>query len=489
MFFSSAWKVLGRISPLLLVNLCYTGVPFIRMVLLSRFLDLRELGFAAVLTAVYSTSELVTDINISRFVLSAPRENYHEALAAAHALSALRGLLVGLAIVALSPIIAAAFSLGADWPSFAALGLISAFAGLEHLGPRIAERDYRYAPQLKVVTVASVISLAALFGGIFVFHNHLALVASLVGYMLGLAVASRIFADTPYRWRFRTPLFVRAFHFGYPLMFNGLGLAVSAQADRFLVGAMLGLPALGVYSVLTVATTIPVGVGVRIANSVTLAMLFNRADEPAAFQARLRLASRTIPLMAAGLGAGILAMINIVVPLVFGHKFVASQWMIVFLAFAAFFRMARCEPGTGILMIEGRTKRLALANLMVGGGLIFSAAFMVFAPTIEAATLGRCFGEVLGLAGMLYLTRSVMKAAIRDNLIALGLSAIVLSVGGLLVVFGSVGNTISASLGFLCLAVAVLGLLGFSARAIMAEAGFSVLSRLGRQQDVNNISL
>ena len=158
-----------------------SGVPFIRMMMLSHFLDLRELGFASLLTAVYSSFELITDINISRFVISAPRENYEEALAAAHALSALRGLMLALAIVVLSPFIAAAFSLGFQWPSFAALGLIVFLRSLEHLGPRIAEREYRYAPQLKVVTVSYGMGLAALFGTIFVFANHLALIASSLG--------------------------------------------------------------------------------------------------------------------------------------------------------------------------------------------------------------------------------------------------------------------------------------------------------------------
>jgi O-antigen/teichoic acid export membrane protein len=468
-------KLAGRTSPLLLVNIYDVGVPFIRMIVLSRFLDLRELGFASLLTAVYSSFELITDINISRFVISAPRENYEEALAAAHALSALRGFAVALAMVALSPIIAATFSLGSQWPSFAALGLIVAARSLEHLGPRIAEREYRYWPQLKVTTVAQGVSLAGLFGGIFLFANHLALVASLLGQMLGLALGSRFFSTTPYRWRFRTPLFAKAFYFGYPLMFNGLGLAVSSLADRFLVGAMLG--ALGVYSVLMLVTATPVSLGAKILSSVTLPMLFNRTDTQAAFQARLKLAARAVPLVAGALGAGILAMINIVVPPVFGHNFSASRWMIVFVVFMGFFRMARGDPGTAILMIEGRTKRLALANLIVGGGLIFSVAFMALAPTIEAAAFGRCLGEVLGLAAMLYLTRSMMKAAIRDNLLTIGLSSAVLCVGSLLVVLASVGNKIAPSLAFLCLAGAVLGYWALRSRPLMAEGGFSVLSR------------
>ncbi len=139
------------------------------MLALSHLLDLRELGFASILMAVYGTFEMVTDINISRFVMAAPRENYHETLAAAHALSVVRGLVVGAAAVILSPLIAGAFSLGADWPTFAALGLVIAIRGFEHLEPRIAERDYRYGPQLKVSAVAYGLASRALFGAVLVF--------------------------------------------------------------------------------------------------------------------------------------------------------------------------------------------------------------------------------------------------------------------------------------------------------------------------------
>jgi hypothetical protein len=86
---------------------------------------------------------------------------------------------------------------------------------------------------------------------------------------------------------------------------------------------------------------------------------------------------------------------------------------------------------------------------------------------------------VLGLAAMLYLTRSVMKAAIRDNLLTIGLSSVVLCLGGAFVVLGSIGNKIAPSLAYLFLAAALLGFWVLRSRPLMAEAGFSVLSRGG----------
>ena len=96
-------KVITRGSALVVINAFDLGVPALRMVILSRFLDLRELEFVSLLAALYATLEQVTDVAMYKFVLSSPREDYEEALAAAHALSVLRGLIVGLIGVAISP--------------------------------------------------------------------------------------------------------------------------------------------------------------------------------------------------------------------------------------------------------------------------------------------------------------------------------------------------------------------------------------------------
>ena len=130
-------KFIARGSGLVLINASYVGLPLVRMVIFSHFLDLRELGFTSLLAALYATLEQVTDVAMYKFVLSCPREDYEEALASAHALSVLRGLIVALIGLAVAPFLAAAFNLGADWPSFAAVGLIVFVRSFEHLEQRV----------------------------------------------------------------------------------------------------------------------------------------------------------------------------------------------------------------------------------------------------------------------------------------------------------------------------------------------------------------
>jgi hypothetical protein len=97
-------------------------------------------------------------------VFSTPRQDYDEALASAHALSALRGVTVGLLAVAASPLIAGIMSLRSDWPDFAILGGIIVIRSLEHLGPKLAARDYRYGAQFKMNLIANGLGLLALAG-------------------------------------------------------------------------------------------------------------------------------------------------------------------------------------------------------------------------------------------------------------------------------------------------------------------------------------
>src|SRR5579871_4958507 len=147
--------LLNRGSSLILLSLFDFGAPFVRMLMLSHGLSLHELGFASVLVATYGAFEATSDFVIHRFVYSQPREKYHEALAAAHALSVTRGLAVGLIAALLSPFVASFMSVEADWPVFAVLGLIVALRGFESLPPRLAERDYRYGVQFRISVMSN----------------------------------------------------------------------------------------------------------------------------------------------------------------------------------------------------------------------------------------------------------------------------------------------------------------------------------------------
>ena len=354
---------------LLSVGLMDFGTPFIRMLILVRMLDLNELGFASALAATYGTFEQVTDIAIYRFVVSTARVDFSEALACAHALSVLRGFVVGIAALLLAPGIAYLFSLDRDWGSFAVLAAIIFGRSLEHLEPRVSERDYRYGAQIKISMISNFLGLFALAATAFISHSHNAVIAFLLAQMLAIVGASHFFSQQPYHLRFRSPYLKRAWAYSYPLIFNGIGLAIGAQGDRFVVGALLGLPALGLYSVAMLASITPTSLVFKVMTTINLAALHNASEKAAQFSARLRFYARATPLIAGGYAMGLLAIMNLTISFAFGSKFVVNNWILIVLALGAFFKIVRTEPFTSLFLHEMKTAKLALTNLSPFSGL------------------------------------------------------------------------------------------------------------------------
>jgi O-antigen/teichoic acid export membrane protein len=445
-----------RSQSLATLSLVEYGAPFLRMIALSRVLAFWELGFTSALSATYVSLSLLGDFSPHKFVLSAPREEYEEALAGAHALTFVRGVVIAALGLLSAPFAAAAFSLPEYVGSFALVGAVFFIASFENLAPRIDERNYRYGVQLRVSLISNALALVALLIVLALTHSHLAIIASLYAQVTGQVVGSHLLAGTRFRMNFRSRYFRQAFRFGYPLMINGLGLAISTQGDRFIVGSLLGLQALGLYSVATMVAIMPMSIFFRFAGSLMFAALYNAAHRTdGSYDARVRIAARLVPLAGTIYAVGIVTLLNIVMPLVFGRQFTLPLSSVALLGFVAFFRIARFDPFTSMLLHEGRTRRLAVANLASVITLIFAFALVKLFGTFDSVLVGRLVGEVTGLVVAVYLTRVAFRPALRDSFLATSAGAVTVMVVVSLAYTTPVGTQLVASVSTL---VACVGL-------------------------------
>jgi O-antigen/teichoic acid export membrane protein len=444
-------KLLLRGSPLVFLSIIEYGVPLLRSIALSRLVTLPELGFASLLTAVCAAFELITDFSLYRFVLSTPREQFEEALASAHALAIVRGLSVGAALVLLSPLIAAGFSLSDHWLEFALLGGVVALRSFEHLGPKVGERDYNYGPQFKMAALANLSGLSILILTAVLTRSHWAMLASMYTQSGVQTVASHVFAGKglKYKVKFRSKLFWQGLKFGYPLMINGVGIAAAMQGDRFFVGGFLGLEEVGIYSVMILVALMPLSLVNRFTSTVLFGLFYN-APHGEAYNSRLRLAARSMALISVLFAVGVLTLLNEVVPLVFGPQFVLSHTATILLAVTMFFRCARSDPFTSMLLQAGETSRLATANFPTTTSLVFEFVLLLIFRNLEAVILGRLLGELVGFATTMVMTRHIFRAARRDYAITLVGAASLLAIVIALTFTSGVGHSLTQS----CAAVA-----------------------------------
>jgi O-antigen/teichoic acid export membrane protein len=388
--------VLNRSLTLMSFSAVRVLYPFVRTLILARILSGFEFGFASALSASYSTFELITDIAVHRFVLATPRGEYKDALSGAHGLSVIRGTAAGILAVAAAPGLAYLMSIPAGWTSFAWLGLAIFIRSFEHFELRVAERDYRYSAQLWMNVLSNSLSLATMVGTWFYFHDHVIFITMLFAQNISYVAASHLLATTPYSVSFRSTYFYKAVRFAYPLVLSGIGLAVVSQGDRLLVGSVLDVPTLGIYSVLILTITVPAGAVTQVFSSLALAGLHNASNDNKRTERTLHLYTRIMLILGGCAAFGLLALMNILVPLVFGARFAVSNGIVAMLALVSFFSLARAEPTTSVLLINHRTRALAALSLSSIVGLVVAASLATWYASLYTILAGRLIGEVFG---------------------------------------------------------------------------------------------
>ena len=396
---------------LISLNLAQVLMPFVRTVILTRILSSFEFGFASALAASYSTFELITDISIHRFVFASPRGDYQDALAGAHGLSIVRGAAAATLAVAAAPALAYILSLSANWMSFAWLGLAIFIRSFEHLEVRVAERDYQYNSQFITNLVSDGTGLVVMIVTWLYVQDHVIYIAMLFAQNISYVLTSHYLAKSPYRANFRSVYFSKAARFAYPLVLSGFGLAAVSQGDRLLVGSVLDLPTLGVYSVMILVTTVPMGAIIRFSSTLVLAGLHNAGADQVRLQSRLLLYTRVMLIIGVCFAFGLLCFMDIVVPFVFGARFAVEPSAVALLALASFITIARAEPTTSALLINHRTHALATLSLSTAVGLLVATVLALSYRNIYVVLLGRLAGEVFAFCITLPILRKYIGQA------------------------------------------------------------------------------
>jgi len=240
------------------------------------------------------------------------------------------------------------------------------------------------------------------------------------------------------------------------------------------------LPALGLYSVATLVTLVPMNMVFRFLGTFMLAALYNVAHRSdGSYVARVRLAARLAPVAGAFYALGIVTMLNIVMPLAFGRQFTLSLTSVALLALVAFVRMARQEPFTSMLLHEGQTRRLAMTNLASSSALVFEVALIKLFGSFEAVIAGRLLGELVALAVVIYMTRLAFRPALRDFVVAVCVcTVIVMLIVGLGYVT-PIGTQLAPSIVALAACGVVLAIWASRyAPPMLRAAGFSQLKPL-----------
>jgi O-antigen/teichoic acid export membrane protein len=374
------------------------GSQFARTIILARLLGATGFGIVVSINTLIALVEMMCFIGIDRYIIYAPEGSERIALDVGHALSVLRGIFSAAVVLALAAPTAALIGEQSHTASFAVVAVVPLLRGPMHLGVVQMQRHGRFWPAAAADAGGAILGLLTATVAALIVRDHRAILWALGAQTGGALLLTHVFARAcPYRVSFDWPRIRTTLMFGLPLLANGVALAASFQLDRMVVGAWLGVVALGIYGLSTTLLLQPIALVVRLATTTLQPRLsaFWHADPEGGFTRLARHLSYYGAVLSAAAAATTACLGAPVVKLLFGHSYAAADGFFVLMAGVVLIRLGRGALNLLGLAI-GRTSDLMISNIVGVAALpAMMGAFYLY-PNMEAAAFGALVGEFLG---------------------------------------------------------------------------------------------
>ena len=138
-------------------------------------------------------------------------------------------------------------------------------------------------------------------------------------------------------------------------------------------------------------------------------------------------------LLAFTYAASVGLMPDLLAPLIYGPHYTFPQTWRVFITVSVFLATYRGAP-TVLLLTQGHTAKLAIANATIGLGVLAAAPAVRVYPTPEAILAGKLFGDIISIAVFHWAAFSSLKSSWRTvlqclifSLCSVGLFSIMIS--------------------------------------------------------------
>jgi O-antigen/teichoic acid export membrane protein len=405
----------ARLSLAVVAPLVGFSCRFLRTIVLSHFLAPGELGVAIAITVVIATSELISEVGLNHVVLVRSGPEARQFLAAAHVLQLVRGVTISTILALLCVPISSLFGIPQLWKSFLVAALIPLIRSFYHLGVHQIQREYDYRPYALSIGISSLAALCVALLLVLWIPDHRIILVSLACETFLLVTLSHWLSPIRYECRAAANTAREVLQYGLPLTANGLALALISQADRILVAGTLGVETLAVYAVVVGLAQTPISPVFEIFGTLGMSMMVRSKASPDKQLASFAWLMWLFSLLAFTYAAFVGLTLDLLAPLIYGPHYAVPQTWRVFITLTVFLATYR-GAHTVLLLTQGHTGKLAIANATVGLGVLAAALAIRVYPVPEAILAGKLFGDTISIAVFHWAVFSSLKSSRRTVL-------------------------------------------------------------------------
>jgi PST family polysaccharide transporter len=373
-------------------------MPFLRSFLLAHLIAPNDFGLATALAVASGFVEVIADVGLNTSAMRQSRDaSMADYLATLHTILVMRAVIVAL-ILALGgvPLAQLFHAPEAAW-SFSLLGLAAFVRGFSHLQCKEMMRDFQYGPDAVVNASGQIIWTLVTVAAAVILQDYRCMLIGMIASAAGQMVVSHLVATEPYRLGWSRGAAREALVYGAPLIPNGVAIALSGMGDRFFIGSMLGLNALAVYNIVSMASYMPRNVVLRLVTAVAVPAFIRKEQKG-------ELDSRAFDYWVILLGAissiyalSFLCFGSVLVGLVFGHAYEPTQELAGLFAASVYLKFLIFLP-TPTALAYGQTRFVLATSVISGIAILVGAAVTWHRPDLSGFVLGVAAWETLALA-------------------------------------------------------------------------------------------
>lgn len=249
-----------------------------RTAILARLLAPADFGAFGIALLALSAVETFTETGVNVVLIQEKKKNVDDYINTAWLVSIIRGLVIGLLIIAAAPLVSAFFKSPASLYLLIFIGLVPIIRGFINPSVIKFQKDLKFHVDFWIRTAAFLFdSLVAIIATI-ILMSPIGLVAGLVSGAILEVIISFVVAKPKPKLHFEKQKFAEVLHGGkWVTAFSGLDF-LSTQLDNVAVGRLLNVASLGFYQMAYRISIIPITEMSDIVNKVAFP-LYTRISE------------------------------------------------------------------------------------------------------------------------------------------------------------------------------------------------------------------
>lgn len=360
------------------------GLRLVNNIILTRLLVPEVFGLMSLVNTFRWGLELFTDVGVGQNIVQSDRGEERDFLDTAWTIQVMRGILIWICTCVLAIPIANFYGEPQIWQVLPIVSLANLLSSMQTVRFYVLNRnlDLRKTTIFELLERLTALSVMIVFA--LIYPSVWALVAGAIAGSLFRVVVSYYLCPGPFH-RFFLEAKARAeiTDFGRWIFFSSIFTFLAEQSDRLILGKLLSLEVLGIYTVAWTLARLPKQIMTRLSDRVIFPLVSKQAHLPRAqlrnkiLRQRLRLLLSQFAIFILFIGFG-----DVIINFLYDDRYAQAGWMLSILTLGSWFSMlyhtaSPCLLGVGKPLYNAQGKGVGLFIVSVGiiGGYQLAGVF------------------------------------------------------------------------------------------------------------------